>query len=856
MKKLFLILLITGYHFLNAQCGTVCSTVTASGSWTCPPGVTSVTVQCWGGGGAGGGVSASSAVSAGGGGAGGSFAQGTVAVTAGSSYNIVVGAGGAGVSGAAGGAGGTSSFNGTSVVAVGGNGGGLGTNGNGTAATGSSAGNTGTTVFAGGNGSAGVNTSAHGGGGGGGAGSTAAGGNSTSTTGGTGGAGGGGTGGSGETTANTCGTAASAPGGGGGGAYTNVVSTYAGCSGASGQVVICYSQATCSGTPTAGTATASVTDNCVSYSSVLSLSGNSACGVTYQWQSSADNSTWSNIAGATTSPYTVTLSSNTYYHCVVTCTSGGASAASSSVYATLTPSLCTCYDGIQNQGETAIDCGGPCMACTVNSGTLASTCACSSTAATYSIFPTQCPQIGTSAYDLNSPNVQFTSCGSPTVPSPSVTCGGGAGGNTGCWVHLDLAGSNSAQLQYISGGSASGNNACWAAAFQGTGCGALTAVTNSCQQSVAFNPPGHAAYNVEWSGLDPSQDLWIYVFNDGNKGFTLQYQVVGTSTTTAPSNTTCASNSTATGNACNLGATGASFTPPTAGGQTCSGGTWSSNENTTFYSFTPTASTASLSINNIICNDGTSGNAQFAVWTSCAAIGTYTSTSTYLGCAVGTGTISLTGLTAGNTYYIASDGFAGDNCKWDFAGTNIVILPIELLNLKATSRNNEIDLRWTTATETNNRFFTIERSKDAMNFEYVTTVPGAGNSNTTIRYNTTDKRPYDGISYYRLKQTDYDGESTYSYIVSVENKPVGAIGDIQVIYDAPESITFKATCDEGDEINYSVVDVNGKELASGEFICTKGANQVQLPIENYTKGIYFVKFYSKASVKQAKFIKY
>lgn len=90
----------------------------------------------------------------------------------------------------------------------------------------------------------------------------------------------------------------------------------------------------CSGTPTGGTANASVTNGCASYTTALSLTGaSSGCGISYQWQSSPDGSTWSNIAGATSSSTTATVSSATYYHCVITCSNGGASATSSNVLA-------------------------------------------------------------------------------------------------------------------------------------------------------------------------------------------------------------------------------------------------------------------------------------------------------------------------------------------------------------------------------------------------------------------------------------------------------------------------------------------------------------------------------------------
>ncbi|XZF15169.1 T9SS type A sorting domain-containing protein [Chitinophagaceae bacterium MMS25-I14] len=93
----------------------------------------------------------------------------------------------------------------------------------------------------------------------------------------------------------------------------------------------------CTGTPAAGTASASVSSICGSGTSVLSLSGaTSGSGITYQWQSSPDNATWSNISGATNLTYnTPTLSATTYYRAVTTCTTSGLSATTASAAVTV-----------------------------------------------------------------------------------------------------------------------------------------------------------------------------------------------------------------------------------------------------------------------------------------------------------------------------------------------------------------------------------------------------------------------------------------------------------------------------------------------------------------------------------------
>lgn len=104
---------------------------------------------------------------------------------------------------------------------------------------------------------------------------------------------------------------------------------------------------------------------------------------------------------------------------------------------------------------------------------------------------------------------------------------------------------------------------------------------------------------------------------------------------------------------------------------------------------------------------------------------------------------------------------------WTLSG-NFSSLPIELLSFTAVPVDNTVvDLKWSTATETNNDFFTIERSVDGTSFETVAVIDGAGNSVSQLSYKTTDENPYRGISYYRLKQTDMNGDYTYSAIEAV-----------------------------------------------------------------------------------------
>ncbi|MBI2271921.1 MAG: T9SS type A sorting domain-containing protein [Bacteroidetes bacterium] len=103
-----------------------------------------------------------------------------------------------------------------------------------------------------------------------------------------------------------------------------------------------------------------------------------------------------------------------------------------------------------------------------------------------------------------------------------------------------------------------------------------------------------------------------------------------------------------------------------------------------------------------------------------------------------------------------------------FAVSTSTILPIELLNFSASLQPGKTVLaEWKTASETNNDYFTVERSRDGINFETITIIDGLGNSSQIHNYSAFDYYPLEGISYYRLKQTDFDGKYSFSDLKAV-----------------------------------------------------------------------------------------
>jgi hypothetical protein len=194
----------------------------------------------------------------------------------------------------------------------------------------------------------------------------------------------------------------------------------------------------------------------------------------------------------------------------------------------------------------------------------------------------------------------------------------------------------------------------------------------------------------------------------------------------------------------------------------------------------------------------------------------------------------------------------GDYVTYDAAGnqtyqndgcTPTTILPIELLYFKGNPLGTNSNLvEWSTSSEINNGYFTIERSENAVNFNSIGTLNGAGNSNTQLFYQLIDDTPYSGINYYRLKQTDFDGNFSYSEIIAINN----SYSDLTT-FNNKNFLYIKAN---NKEINGSlkITDITGRIVYSK----TINGNQ-QINTSGFKTGIYFVSFRSSDDLIIRKF---
>jgi hypothetical protein len=163
-----------------------------------------------------------------------------------------------------------------------------------------------------------------------------------------------------------------------------------------------------------------------------------------------------------------------------------------------------------------------------------------------------------------------------------------------------------------------------------------------------------------------------------------------------------------------------------------------------------------------------------------------------------------------------------------------------LINFAAKPDNSQVDLSWETATESNNSYFTIQRSKDGVTFNNLTQVPTEapnGTSSTPLYYKAYDPSPYQGTSYYRLQQTNLDGTSQYSSIVSVNFDKKSTIS----VFPNPSAGTVyvNGLDNYSGSVNFSWYDLSGRLVLQQAATVSGGIARLSTNLSN---GVYALKF--------------
>ncbi len=386
----------------------------------------------------------------------------------------------------------------------------------------------------------------------------------------------------------------------------------------------------------------------------------------------------------------------------------------------------------------------------------------------------------------------------------------------------------------------------------GTSCVAGTATQVGCG---VYNGTSYASLSA--CSLVAGQTYYVMVDNYGDVGtYTLNIQqAISNDLVTTP----------AVVNSC-----GTTFTSSTIGATNCGDGSGSTLGN-------------NLDNNAGTGGFGSGGDVGFSVENSSwyvfcngsGAVATYTVTMTNLGGCTGpngiqfaafTGTTTSLSLQSGGTTgmnilsgnsftssvislannacaYIVVDGFAGTNCNYGLsvaAAPVCQLLKVDIFSFSALQKDDIIELTWATASEMNNDFYTIERSEDGINFKEIEKVKGAGISSNVLFYSSKDSNPLNGISYYRLKQTDFNGKHTYSKISSVEFENTKNLKFEIVPNPNMDNVISNIVLSAipNNAVSIEITDAQGVVLY--EVSKKTESNKIEIP-NSFSKGIYFVK---------------
>lgn len=160
-------------------------------------------------------------------------------------------------------------------------------------------------------------------------------------------------------------------------------------------------------------------------------------------------------------------------------------------------------------------------------------------------------------------------------------------------------------------------------------------------------------------------------------------------------------------------------------------------------------------------------------------------------------------------------------------------LQTDLVYFSATQKEKEIVINWKMLKEKNIAYFTIEKSSDGQNFDVIATEYGAGTSLTEREYFTVDFLPIRGMSYYRLSQTDIEGNTKMYEIQKVEYKI-----ELSIFPNSNEDQYYIYGIPKKTNAQISIVDQNGKEISKLEY---KDNGAIFVKLENLNPGIYYIK---------------
>jgi hypothetical protein len=550
----------------------------------------------------------------------------------------------------------------------------------------------------------------------------------------------------------------------------------------------------CSGTPNGGGVSPATSISCGGSSVTLtSTASNVGSGISYQWQSSAASANnFTNITGATSNTFAAAPTANTDYRVIVTCTGSGLSATSTSA-------------SVSSGSTPANDSVCAAIPLTLNG---AATCGNTSCA---------------TAYGDNSADLPGNPAFSNSIPNNTV------------WYTFTPATNGAVQIKFkrpagVTNGLLNG----WLGIYT---------VSNACPFTFT-EVPTSIHYDLTTSDtvlvasplLTANTKYYFMVdgFNGASGAFCIQVNTIST-----PVNDSCGAATVLIPGTTVFGTTvGASESGPPS---FCSIAT-SSKAYDVWYSMR-TLSNGSFTVS-------VTGDASFD-----AVLGIYRGTCnaltletcsdvTYTG---GTESITIPNAVAGTNYLVRVYSFYN---PLNAVGSFVInatggALPVTGIVLSGARNGNKAQLSWQTLTEINNAGFELQRSANGSNFTGIAQInskANGGNSTVAITYSAEDAKPFSGANYYRLKQIDKDGKTSYSNTVYLKGAPVSTL-TLSAVYPNPTTNVLKAAIQApaAESITFVITDMMGKTISRQSSTVISGDNTLNINVANLPAGSYLLK---------------
>ena len=202
---------------------------------------------------------------------------------------------------------------------------------------------------------------------------------------------------------------------------------------------------------------------------------------------------------------------------------------------------------------------------------------------------------------------------------------------------------------------------------------------------------------------------------------------------------------------------------------------------------------------------------------------------------------------------VLANGLTNYHNWWTLSG-NTVLLPIDLLSFSGNCSDEGIIVTWETATETNNDFFSLEKSSDATNWETLGIITGAGNSSHIQSYSFLDRNEKSGNVYFRLWQTDYDGKSTVSKVLKIKSCLHNSLISVSLANSVDGRAKLIVSSKYSFEFHLRIFQIDGSLVGEFPIKVEKGENEIAIDEKTPAAGIYLLRFDGEAENHVFKYV--